>query len=478
MNLEDRLRAELDRSGRSTKVGVAPGIDELASVADGRRQRNRRLGAGGTVVLGGAVIFGALLSTVNNDPSIVDVAADAPVAVDAAAAEEALADVGVSPASADAAVSADVADVDVDAAVEEKVGTAPAEDVETLQTLEEADDPSTQSAEAVEAPAAVESPLAQGAAQLQAEGELNVQKRESAVELASASGVLVENDGAGGYVGLAVAFGDSTTPLSLSSPNGLDWTSADLVGVPNGASASVLREYNGTYVALFERFDANAGVKQFLIGTSADTVTWDVSAPLPGGEVFATDMAVGSGGVIVIGDNQSPDVWAGPLGGPYTRTGRLDARALSGVTTVDGQFVVAGRSSTGSALFTSSDATAWVTIGLGEGAGPVLSANDGTVMMRSLDDSSTLISNDAGATWSALPASTSRGVTVSNSTMGFLGGDASGAVVAVADEETFSSAALDVAAPDRLALVAAGNNEIVMVQTTESGGTTWIVAQR
>jgi len=50
-------------------------------------------------------------------------------------------------------------------------------------------------------------------------------------------------------------------------------------------------------------------------------------------------------------------------------------------------------------------------------------------------------------------------------------------IAAVADDETFSTVDLDVAAPDRVALVATGSNEVVMVQTTEAG-TTWIVASR
>ena len=67
-------------------------------------------------------------------------------------------------------------------------------------------------------------------------------------------------------------------------------------------------------------------------------------------------------------------------------------------------------------------------------------------------------------------------MSASASTVGFLG-DAAGPVVSVADDETFSAVQLDVSAPDRLGLVSAGVDEMVMVQTTETG-TTWIVVSR
>ncbi len=477
MNLEDRLRAELDRSGRATNVGAAPSIDELATTADARQRRNRSLGTGMAMLLGGGVLFGAFLSTIDNSTTV-------EVTNVAAAEEEQAAEIAAQELEdqAPAEIDEPVVQNDVESERESSTDDLSAAEAESDPADQDDDGDAADETASVSADAAapeLDLAFAQGAALLQADdGAVTVETRKSAVGLASASGVLVQSDGSGGYVGLAVSFGESTTPLSLSSPNGLDWTSTDLVGVPAGATASVLREHGGTYVALFERFDSDSGVKQFLIGTSADTVTWDVSPPLAGGEVYATDLAVGSPGVIVIGDNESPQVWSGPIGGPYTRTSRLDSRALYGVTTVGGQFVVAGRSAEGVAVFTSTDATTWSTTELSSGVGPAVSVADGTITMRNLDDSTTLISSDAGATWSSLPAATSRGVTVSNSTMGFLGGDAAGAVVAVADGNTFSSADLDVAAPDRLSLVAAGNSELVMVQTTESGGTTWIVAQR
>jgi hypothetical protein len=493
MNLEDRVRAELDRSGRTTKVGVAPSIDELATVANDRRHRNRVLGASGAVVLSSGILFGVFFAS-QPDTSVVDVA-NGDMSVEDAAVEEATAPLDI----------ADEDVVDSDAAndgapVADEVDPVPGDDpgkeppVAVVKDAEETNEGVLDAGAPPDAgDAATETdvepdpaPLAYGSA-LQDDGEsVSVQKRQSAVGLASGSGVLVVADGNGGYLGLGLAFGDSTTALSLASPNGLDWSSTGLIGVPSDASASVLREHNGTYVALFERFEASSGVKRFLIGTSTDMVTWEVSAPLAGSEVHATDLAVGSPGVIVIGDDLSPQVWSGPIGGPYVSTGRLDAVMLNGVTTVDDRFVVAGRSrDLGTALFFSTDATEWGVRALGSVQGgdtQAVSANGGTVVLRDRNDrtADTLISSDAGETWSSLASPSGRGVSVSASTMGFLGVDGANganAVVSVAGGETFSSTRIDVAAPDRLSLVAAGNGEVVLVQTTETG-TTWIVASR
>ena len=478
MNLEDRLRAELERSGRSTQVGVAPSIDELASVANDRRHRNRVLGASGAVLLSSSLLFGAFYASQPNGQTTVEVA-DAAPSSDAAALSEATEVLDDDVASSDTAVvdaedatgepAADADDAAVDAGSDDPV-EEPLVDVDESGTV--AQDTST-------------TPDFGSATLLQNDdATMTVETRESAVGLSSGSGVLVLSDGAGGYVGLAAAFGDSTMAMALASDNGLDWTSTELVGVPEDATASILREHDGTYVALFERFDASAGVKRVLIGTSSDMVTWDVSAPLAGSEVYATDLAVGSPGVIVIGDDQSPQVWSGPIGGPYERTGRLDALSLSGATTVGDAFVVAGRTSDlGVALFRSTNATDWDVQALASAgvdvANHTVSVADGAVILRNIDDAAagTLVSSDGGVTWTALSAASDRGVSVSASTMGFLGEDGSTSVVAVADEDSFSTAQIDVVAPDRLRLVATGSSEIVMVQTSESG-TTWIVASR
>lgn len=480
MNLEDRLRAELERSGRSADVGSAPSIDALASVANERRHRNRILGASGAVVLSSALLFGAFYASQPPGGTTVEIADGSNDVSAATAADADSAD--AAPITEDDAAQDDgsAAGTDEQANSEDEADPSSEDPGATDETGSGEDGAATVAADETTA-----TPNFGSATLLQDDGAtMTVETRESAVGLASGSGILVLPDGAGGYLGLGASFEDDVKSVSLSSPNGLDWTSADLEGVPAGATASILREHSGTYVALFERFDASAGIKQIHIGTSTDMVTWDVSAPLAGSEVYATDLAVGSPGVIVIGDDQSPQVWSGPIGGPYVRTGRLDAVALSGATTVGDAFIVAGRTSDlGVALFRSTngqdwDAQALVSPGV-DIANQTVSVDDGAVILRNIDDatSGTLISNDGGITWSALAAASDRGVSVSASTMGFLGEDGSGSVVAVADEDTFSTAQINIAAPDRLNLVAVGSGELVMVQTSESG-TTWIVASR
>ena len=475
MNLEERLRAELERSGRSTNVGVAPSIDELASVANDRRHRNRVLGASGAVLLSSSLLFGAFYASQPTGETTLEVAD----AVTDSTAEMSEATEAIEDAPSETTQTEDTVD-DSDEVAEDTTDPVVDEPKDAGDTGSD-----TVSDDDVEATATA--PVADfgSATQLQNDDAgMTVETRESAVGLASGSGILVVSDGAGGYLGLAAAFGDSTMAMSLASDNGLDWTSTDLIGIPEDATASILREHEGTYVALFERFDASAGVKRVLIGTSTDMVTWEVSAPLAGSEVYATDLAVGSPGVIVIGDDQSPQVWSGPIGGPYALTGRLDALALSGATTVDDAFVVAGRTSDlGVALFRSTNGSDWDVQALASAgvdvANHTVSVDDGAVILHNIDDETagTLISNDGGVTWSALAIASDRGVAVSASTMGFLGDDGSNSVVAVANDDTFSTAQIDVAAPDRLRLVATGSQELVMVQTSEAG-TTWIVASR
>ncbi|MFT7474444.1 MAG: hypothetical protein ACI81L_001369 [Verrucomicrobiales bacterium] len=488
MNIEDRLRAELDRSGRSTKVGVAPSIDDLAIIANQRRHRNRVVGMSGAVVLFSSILFGAFFATQVDDPTtleMADAAAEADVPdtdLPADAAGESDSAASVDPDSGDPTTGeADDADEEGSTAEptdleDEPPVSVPAIGPDVVEPNPEADNNGAETT-GTDAIGGV-------SRSLQNDGrEMAVVSRESAVELAGGSGVLVVPDGFGGYRGLATRFGDDSLAVGLESGNGLDWNEVELSGVPADATASVLREHAGTYVALFERFDADTGTKEFLIGTSIDMASWELSAPLEGSNIFVTELAVGSPGVIAIGDNLGPDVWVGPIGGPYERGERLDARSVFGVTTLDGEFLVAGRSSPGITLFTSTDGRAWharelTSPGVAE-ADQTAKVDDGTVILTNVTDdgSATLISSDGGLTWSALDSPAGRGVSVSASTMGFLGSDGAGAVVAVADDATFTTARIDVAAPDRLSLVAVGTDELVMVRTTESG-VTWIVASR
>ena len=237
---------------------------------------------------------------------------------------------------------------------------------------------------------------------------------------------------------------------------------------------------SGHAVALFESFDPASGRSTF-VGVSNDLTSWELSAPLSG-EPFATDLAVGDGGVIVLGDNSAPDVWVGPIGGPYERTARLAAAAVTGVTTLDDGFLVAGRSTEGATLFRSVDGVEWTGTALSApsvpGATPVVSVDGGAVVLSNADGGGTvsLISTDGGQPWDQLSAD-AQSVSVSTSTLGFLGFSNSGAAVAIADDTSFATAEIEVAAPDRLSLIAAGDDEIVLLQATESGAT-WIVASR
>ena len=481
MNLEDRLRAELDHSARSARVGAAPSIDELASVANERRHRNRVLGASGAVLLSSALLFGAFYASQPNNTTTLEVAdsADTEAAGSAEAADQPADEQDSSDQANEASPDVPSADGAVDTATNEATDTPVEDDQQDASSSAGSSD--TQSSEAPAEPQIADFGTAR---LLQADNTpMQVETRESAVGLASGSGILVVPDGAGGYRGLGVSFDDGITAMSLASANGLDWTSTELVGVPDGATASRLEEHDGTFVAMFERFDEETGLRQIQIGTSVDMITWDVAEPLAGGEVFATDIAVGSPGVIVIGDDRSPQIWSGPIGGPYEPTARLDALALNGVTTVGNEFIVAGRSDElGVALFRSGDGENFEAQSLASAgvdpANHTVSVDDGTIILRSIDNVvGTLVSSDGGQTWTALVAASEGGVSVSASTLGFLGEDGSSSVVAIADDDTFSTAQIDVVAPDRLRLVASGDGELVMVQTSESG-TTWIVATR
>jgi len=325
-------------------------IDHFASVATQGRRRNplarvaRTADVGVIVAAGGLSVAGPGNSTVDIDVAVavqVEVEQADPVSATGSSGDVAdSTDDVVSAPAVDAAESVDSQDVEAPTAPSD-AGENDANDAQASTALDSADATSAAAA-ATPTTEEVDVVAAFGAALLESDNTtMTVEKRESAVGLASGSGVLVVPT-SNGYVGLAAAFGNQTTAIGISSNNGLDWESAVLNGVPAGATASVLHEYTGTYVAMFERFNAETSTRETYVATSADAVTWEATL-IPGGQVFATDMAVGSNGVVVIGDNDDPAIWAGPIGGPYQRTTSLAATALTGVTTVDEQFLVAGR---------------------------------------------------------------------------------------------------------------------------------------
>ena len=119
----------------------------------------------------------------------------------------------------------------------------------------------------------------------------DIESRTSAVELAAGSGVLVVPTSDGSYGGLATRFGSDTTAIGIASQNGLDWVEIGLVGVPEGATASQLAEYEGAFVALFESFDSDVGERSVFVGTSDDLATWELSEPLSGCLLYTSDAA-------------------------------------------------------------------------------------------------------------------------------------------------------------------------------------------
>lgn len=483
MNLEDRLRAELERSSRSARVGTAPSVDELATVATSRRARNRVVGSAGAVAISATLLIAAFVATQPDDNTLIVVAEDTSVVADA---DE------VAPTSGDAdneAVDSEAVDSESSASVE-----LPALDDADLEELDpdveripiDTNDDASETAkvdDSQDEPPVVGGPVLSNALQGD-EGSLNVSSRESAVDFAGGSGVLVVADDAG-FRGIATKFDDNgAVQIGLSSANGLDWSETQLVGVPQGATASILRPFDDGHVALFSRFDADAQQRQTFVGMSTDLVVWDMSDPLPG-DGIATDLAVGSSGVIIIGDEFDPSVWLGPVGGPFELTARLDAGMLFGVTTLGDNFLVAGRSADfGVTLFSSTDGVRWGARQLSSpdvgAATQSVAIADGTIVLTTTNEQGvvTLVSSNGGASWDRLGDGELRSISVSGSALGFLGGNGANPTVTLSDGESFASAVLDVSGPDRLALLTTTSDQAVMLVQTNGGGLTWLVASR
>lgn len=478
MNLEDRLREELDRASRSARVGTAPSVDELAAVADQRRTRNRLAGSAGAVVLSGTLLFAAFAATGPDDTTIVAAELDSSSAVAAQlpsnesnggpAGEDAFAGIADPLAESAADASASASD---DSSIADPTGSGepdgsirpPASPADEIVVIEAS---SLQSALPGEA------------------GQLNVSTRGSAVEFAGGSGVHIMADGSQ-FRGLATKFGsDGAVAIGLSSINGLDWAELELDGVPAGATATVLHSYAGGYAALFTVFDVETQQRKTFVGSSPDMVSWSLSDALPGQDVIATDLAVAPQGVLVIGDATEPDIWFGPLEGPFEMTGQLDTVSLNGVTVLDGSFLVAGRSpSLGIAVFTTTDGLVWTTRELNspdvDASSQSVSVAEGTIVLNTITDGSpqTLISNDAGMTWERLSNGEVRSITVGSSALGFLG-TGTDSTVTLSDGESFATAELSIAAPDRLTLLSATPDQAVMLSQSSGGELTWIVASR
>jgi hypothetical protein len=457
-NLEQRLRSGLQQAAPGSVVD-RPGVDELASVVAGRKRRNKVAGVAFAAVGGLAIVGGGLLAALPDDsPSEVVLAApEEDTSTARPAAAEPSTDEAVDAAPQDAAVD------DAAAPTEEKAAAA--------------------EAPLVSAP--VEETIENAPLQADADG-ISVETQASAVDFAGGSGVLLVPS-ADGFAGLASRFGGAAgiSAIGLTSTDGLAWTEVDLDGVPAGATATALRAYDGTYVALFSLFDVDAQRNNTFVGVSTDLASWSLAPALPGRDAIATDLAVGPAGVMVVGVAPEPRVWVGPLGGPYELGDPVDASTLAGVVAIDAGFVAVGTTPDGPTLFDSTDGTAWTSSlmsGFDGDSVVSFSVLDGSILLAGDDGATTwtAMSADGGQSWqrSELEAGTVGSVSTGAGTVGFLGNSALGAnTLTLSDGDSWASTSIDVAAPDRVQLLVAGGDAAVLLANV-NGELTWIRASR
>lgn len=456
MNLEQRVRDELRRRA-PIDLPVRPALDDLHAVVARRRRRNR-------VVLGAAaaLVVVAGLGLVALDRS------DRGTAVIATAPDEASAE----GSAGDAAPAADDA---VSAGPDDR--TPPSDDPMSTPTADAESEPQPESA-------VDRVPLTRLEA---ATSPVTVETRPSAVDFAGGSGVLVvETDS--GYAGLAGRFGgaDGVATIGLRSENGLDWSEVEVTGVPAGATATLLREFDGTHVAMFSRFDADEQRNIVTISTSTDLVSWSQGRALPDSGEVAVDMAVGPAGVLVVGMAPDPVVWFGPLNGPFELVGTIGgATTLAGVVAVDDGFVGAGTDGESAALFTSADGTEWSSMPLsgvdGDDSLIEVSVEDGVITIAGNGGRAAWAasSNDGGSTWQRreLDGGDVESLSVRGTSMSLLGTSLLGTpVLTLADDTTWSSVDLDIDEGDRIELLVTGPETVLLAATED--GLRWIVASR
>lgn len=340
--LEDRLRGELARKGQRANTGTAPSIDALTGVAAGRRRRNRFAGtalAAATVVgLFGAAFVVSQTGQVSN------------VIVSGAEVTEAADSVNGPTDGESVANAGEIADV-----VDSDSGEAPVEEVEESDESVAQTEPAERSDVAT---SEVEVDAVSSALQAASASD-DVAIRASAVDFAGGSGVFVTPT-SNGFGGLATRFGaNGAEVIGIASPNGLDWAEVDLSGLPEAAAPVALDSFGGTYLAQLE--SSAGGNRTTWVATSSDLVTWQVSNPLEGDFVVAQHLLVGPGGVVLLGDDVEPDVWSGPIGGPYVLQEQLPTRSIGPANVVDGQFLVLGADSESGeeVLFSSDDGITW-----------------------------------------------------------------------------------------------------------------------
>ena len=465
--LEDRLRGELARKGQHAKITTAPSVDALAGVAANRHRRNRVGGLAAASVLV-AVLFGAALVASQTGQTSAVVAAegegqasDAPSVIE----EEPSAEGGVAPADLDLAP------------VDEAPGDA---------TLDEAAEAAADDdAQGVEAEAGEFATRA-----LQADGAdiANVETRVSAVDFLGSSGVLITQTG-GGFGGLASRFTDSgIEAIGLVSPNGLDWEELALTGVPEGATATALETFAGTHVATFERYVL--GERAAWVGTSPDLANWELSGLLEGDFVVARQLLVGPNGVVVLGDMTEPDVWSGPIGGPYVSRDQVPAASIGAAGVVNGEFVVLGSTDElNDVVFRSADGIDW-TIEANELSSPDAQGSGifsfggsvDAIVFTPLEGTESYVSNDLGVTWTEIEhggalAGLASETLADNGTTGLLSGLDMLTVVLADGETVWSAEVPGVGDDDRSTLVSVESDRAVVLVETEAA-LTWVVVSR
>lgn len=449
MSLEQRLRAELDRAA-PTALPPAPALAELHETVSGRRRRNRWLASVAAAVVAVGVAGGLLANRA--EPSS-DVIAAAP-----GSAESSSADTGVTVDQGAPAIVEETAESD---------GAGDQLSDEDVTSAIEAEEGITTLLRAATTPVTLET-------------------RASAVEFAGGSGVFVVAT-EDGYGGIAGRFGgaEGVTAIGLQSENGLDWVEVALSGVPAGASATHLREFDGTYVALFSQFDSANQRNVVTLSTSTDLETWTSGAALAGDDVVVSDFAVGPAGVVMVGTGRAPAVWAGPATGPFVQVGSIDTAAtVAGVVAIDDGFVAAGTADGQPMLFETSDGAMWNPVamsGLADDDAVVeVAVADGVILIAGGGERAwTASSADGGQTWSRseLDRSLVDTVAMRGRSVSFLGSSSLGApTVTLTDGTTWSSAELDVVGGDRVELLIAGERTVLLAAGED--GLTWMVASR
>lgn len=467
-DLETRLRRELSHSGSARPTGTAPPIAQLTGVVDRRRRRNRLvLSLGAFVVVAGLIAGGA--ASLLDDTSDVLAVGDDTGDVDLADTET---DTQLSP------------ETEAEAESEPLVAG-----VESEPSVGEQDEPGDVVDESTELATTPDDETIGQVANLD---DARVESRSSAVDFFGSSGVFIVPS-PNGLGGLATRFDDTgTETIGLVSANGLDWEEVVVTGIPDGAAPVSLQTYQGVHVAHFER---NAlGERSAWVGTSSDLVNWELAEPLEGEFVVAQRVLVGPNGVVVLGDSEEPDVWSGPIGGPYEVREQVPADAIATAAVVDGEFVVMGFDAATSqqVLLRSSDGDDWVSeafvnpseaLGFGDLDRSVWN-QAATLLVSGPDDNVSYVSTDLGGTWLEINhgpglsdlAFTSE-VLAADGAAGLLGG-ADGTTLVLANGESVSVVELpDSGDVRRTNLVHVQSDRAVVLVETESG-LTWVVVSR